>query len=126
MYTVSIGTSSKGIFLWLMRKSICVSNSYRSPLAWAISAITDRGKARRPVCVSLIFMPKKRRNTAMVIRFPLRLREGTWAPEKSRTPKTMCPPESILSDTAAMSPAKCCPSASAVTTPAPSGRLSKK
>ena len=52
----------------------------------------------------------------------LLLFQGTEGWEKSRTPSTTCPLSSMARATAAMSWGRCCPSASAVTTPACSGR----
>ena len=126
MYTVSIFTSEKGIESRFIERSMFVSYSYLSPDTRMNGARYFLGIARSPVCVSVIFIPNRRRNTREVMRLPFLLRSGTCGREKSRAPRiTRSFSESIALAQAAISSVRCCPSPSAVTHPAASGRFSR-
>lgn len=68
-------------------------------------------------------MPVRRKNSPHVQRLPSRLRKGTLRPPNDRTPsvtRSACAADAAA--TRRMSSGRCCPSASAVTTPAASGK----
>ena len=125
MYTVRILFSSKGMAFSLNARSILVSYSNRSPATSTSSSTASRGSARRPVWVSEMVMPTKVLNTSDVVWLPNRLRFGTWSSVKSRQPRMQGPVSSIFSQHARVSSGWCWLSPSTVTTPAPSGQLSR-
>ena len=122
MYTVSIGTSTKSIWLCLNSRSMLVSYSNLSPFTLSNNSRYCLGIALNPVCVSEILSPHANLNTKLVMLFPNLLLNGTSFPEKFLTPRTTLSLHSaIFSQHFMISAALCWLSPSTVTTPSISG-----